>query len=591
MYRMRVVIRSIWLLGALSTAFFGMFSSSHIQAMVNTQVSPHSIVTNIESTHPYHEYEDRFWIVEVPGASAIRVHFSYIDLEDGVDYLVISDPSDQQTQRVTGTYPDGHWSDPIPGGFAKVRLLSDGSVQNWGFAIDRKESVNYNSLIRSEHPYPDNSDRVWTLTNNQASPETEATSVHFSKIELEEHVDWLILTDVTGKPHQYITGSHHSGLWSKGVPGGAVRIQLITDGSVEEWGFNVDNSRNASPDDAESRPVMPLVARSDHPYPAESVREWVLTNPDPTSVSTKVHFDRIDLSHWDKIELLDLNDTIVQTFTGEVHLQDTWSDYLPGRIVKVRLTTTDSNILGPDVDWGFRIDMIAESVLTPGLAQSDHPYPAESVREWVLTNPDSTSASTKVHFDRIDLSHWDKIELLDLNDTIVQTFTGEVHLQDTWSDYLPGRIVKVRLTTTDSNILGPDVDWGFRIDMIAESVLTPGLAQSDHPYSAESVREWVLTNPDSTSASTKVHFDRIDLSHWDKIELLDLNDTIVQTFTGEVHLQDTWSDYLPGRIVKVRLTTTDSNILGPDVDWGFRIDMIAENVMPKDTVFLPLVIR
>ncbi len=76
-------------------------------------------------------------------------------------------------------------------------------------------------------------------------------------------------------------------------------------------------------------------------------------NPNVNAISSKIHFSRIDLWHSDTIQVLDANDTIIQTFSQNTHLTDVWSDYVPGRIVKVKLTTSPTY-----QDWGFRVDDI-----------------------------------------------------------------------------------------------------------------------------------------------------------------------------------------------------------------------------------------
>jgi hypothetical protein len=37
---------------------------------------------------------------------------------------------------MTGFYPDGVWTEPVPGNLVRIRLVTDKSVQHWGFATD-----------------------------------------------------------------------------------------------------------------------------------------------------------------------------------------------------------------------------------------------------------------------------------------------------------------------------------------------------------------------------------------------------------------------------------------------------------------------
>jgi hypothetical protein len=307
----------------------------------------------VESAHPYPNNFDDSWIIECPGAEASRIHFSRIELEDDVDYLIISDASGLRTQIITGVYTDGLWTEPVPGEFVRIRLVTDRNVRKWGFAVDQKDAVEYPSIARSPHPYYNNTDESWTIYN--PAPDPEATRLHFSRIELEENVDWLILTDVEGNPYQYITGSYPDGLSSIGIPGIAVQVHLITDGSVEQWGFNVDRVENTTADAPLPPPTFATIIESDHPYEDNITQEWTLTNPNPDAVSTKVHFDRIDLGGNDYVRLYDAGGTLIQVFGPNLSTTDVWSDYIPGRIVKVVFATDSGGIL-PAVGWGFRID-------------------------------------------------------------------------------------------------------------------------------------------------------------------------------------------------------------------------------------------
>jgi hypothetical protein len=106
-------------------------------------------------------------------------------------------------------------------------------------------------------------------------------------------------------------------------------------------------------------------AESDHPYANNYSNVWTITNPNPEAVSSKVHFSRIELARGDRLQVLDANDTVIQTFSrgntgGTSVWTDLWSDYVPGRIVKFRLSTS-----GTDTAWGFRVNEIHPSSTQP----------------------------------------------------------------------------------------------------------------------------------------------------------------------------------------------------------------------------------
>jgi hypothetical protein len=514
------------------------------------------MVTLVESEHPYANNSDASWFIGNDSEkNTFQLHFKRIELEAGVDWLLITDADGRVMQEIDVSYPNGLWSDPIPGVGAYVQLLSDGADTAWGFAVDKVAAFDYPTLGYSAHPYPNHSREFLVLVNND--PAATGTQVVFDRIELEDGVDYLVIMDAEDTPYQWITGNHAGGLTSIAVPGVAVKVQLVSDGSVQGWGYNIRQLVSAEPEAAQDKPSFSsALAESAHPYVNNFENVWTLTNPDATAASTKVHFDRMALAYGDVIELLDSSGRVIQKF-GEGGGDDFWSDYLPGRVVKVRFTTREGR-----EEWGFRIDKLATAVATPGLAQSPHPYYNDTTETWTITNPNPRAKSSKVHFAALDIARGDYLDLLDATNTLIQRF-GEGGSADFWSDYLPGRVVKVRFTTREGR-----EGWGFRIDAIVPSVDHPGLAQSDHPYANDIFQEWTISNPDANAQSSRVHFQRIALARGDQIELLDATGNVVQTFV-EMSGEDIWSDYVPGRLVKVRFTTRAGY-----EDWGFRIDAI-----------------
>ena len=544
----------------------------------------------VESDHPYANSEDEVWVIENnSGLNASRIHFSRLNLEDGVDKIELFDEDDTLIQVISSSAPDGVWSEIVPGSLVKIRLTTDGADVEWGFAIDQMEPTAYATIAYSSHPYAANAQEYTTLINDAPNP--SGSRVHFSRIELEHQVDYLVIMDADNNAYQWITGKYPEGFTSKSVPGPVIKILLLSDRSGQDWGYNIERVESGTPETPEPPPSFPtILAQSEHPYPLHETREWTIVNPDVEAGSSKIHFSRIDIDGWDTLQLLDADETLIQAFGSGTHLTNTWSDFVPGRIIKVRLISNVAPNGTQGSDWGFLIDSIKNSVAKPGLAQSNHPYPATETKEWTLVNPDVEAVSSKIHFSRIDIDGWDFIQIIDAEGTIIQRFGSDTHLRDVWSDYLPGRIVKVRLV---SNIAGNGAygsDWGFRVDDIKNSVAKPGLAQSDHPYPAEETKEWTIVNPDVEATSSKIHFNRIDIDGWDTIQVLDAEGTIIQTYGSGTHLRDEWSDYIPGRIVKVRLISDIAGNGAYGSDWGFRADDIL-SISDEPIVYLPMLSR
>ncbi len=307
----------------------------------------------VESDHPYTPTLNKSWVVYGTDAQAgaTRLHFTQIDLEENVDWLIVLDAEDSEMQRFTGHHPGGFWTEPVPGTVVKLRLITDASVEQWGFAVDKMAGARYKTLAYSPHPYPAGSTRKWQFNNTD--PNAQGTRLHFARLDLEDNVDWLVISGLDGSAYQWITGHHPDGLWTSGVPGNMVNMQLVSDASVEDWGFNIDAQESASLGTAQGRPEPTVLVESKHPYTAEP-QTSTLVNPDTRAVFTKVHFTRLDISVG-QLTLLDANDNQVQIFGESTHKKDFWSDDVPGRVVKIRFQGTDYT------DWGFRIDKLGDN--------------------------------------------------------------------------------------------------------------------------------------------------------------------------------------------------------------------------------------
>lgn len=501
----------------------------------------------VESAHPYANNFNNFWTIEMPGAQATRIHFSRVELEDPADYLIITDPSDRRVQVITGAYPSGLWTDPVPGEFVKIRLVTDGTVRKWGFAVDRKEAVTYPSIVRSANPYLNSTNESWTVYNTTPG---NATRIHFSRIDLEENVDWLILSDAQDNPYQYITGSYPSGLWSNGIPGIAIKIRLITDGSVEHWGFNIDTVQSTSSAPPVPFPDFSAIAESSHPSTSGD-RTWTVVNPNPTASSTKVHFTRLQLD-WEALEISDGNDNVIQRWNHPTDLYDFWSYSISGPIVKIRLVSSNVST------YGFRVDRISDGEERDVWVESDHGS-ATGNRSWTIVNPDPTAISTKLHFTGVYID-WESLIVSAGDGTIIHRWSRPTAISDFWTDYIPGRIVQVQF---HSAVAGT---WGFQIDKVVNGENTRVWAQSDHPGS-QGYKEWTIVNPNSNATQTRLHFSRVHLD-WETLQILDGADTVVQQWNRPTSLSDLWSDNVPGRIVKLRHWTINVGT------WGFRVDDI-----------------
>ncbi len=93
----------------------------------------------VESSHPYTNNYDYTWTITEPGATQIRVHFTKIDTEQNYDFVYVYDYAGAQLHKLSGLYSSGGWSSWSTGETIQVRLDTDYSVTDWGFAIDQIE--------------------------------------------------------------------------------------------------------------------------------------------------------------------------------------------------------------------------------------------------------------------------------------------------------------------------------------------------------------------------------------------------------------------------------------------------------------------
>lgn len=83
----------------------------------------------LESNYPYSNNSNLTWTVSENMAYKIRVHFEYIDVENGYDYVKTS-AGDSWTGRYSG------WSNWVNGSSINITLTSDSSITYTGFKID-----------------------------------------------------------------------------------------------------------------------------------------------------------------------------------------------------------------------------------------------------------------------------------------------------------------------------------------------------------------------------------------------------------------------------------------------------------------------
>lgn len=123
----------------------------------------------------------------------------------------------------------------------KVRAQSDVSTSMGAMVMGRVTQGGdqvINDVIESPHNYPDKYNNTWTL----AGPaETTRIRVHFTQIQVETSYDHLYVQDSSNTTQQTFSNSVTAwDVWSNWVTGNTLKLNLVSDYSVNYYGFSVD---------------------------------------------------------------------------------------------------------------------------------------------------------------------------------------------------------------------------------------------------------------------------------------------------------------------------------------------------------------
>ena len=87
---------------------------------------------------------------------------------------------------------------------------------------------------RSSHPYLPNTNKTFEIQSRGAS----WIRLHFGKYSLEEGVDQVEIYDADGNLFDTLTGLGEN-KFSRPVKGDKVVVKFVTDGNVNDWGFEI----------------------------------------------------------------------------------------------------------------------------------------------------------------------------------------------------------------------------------------------------------------------------------------------------------------------------------------------------------------
>lgn len=200
----------------------------------------------LESPHPYTNNLRFEREVSAPAeATAIRLLLE-LKTEQGYDFVEVLDGDGALIQRLSGQ-ARGYTSE-IPGNSAKVRLVTDSSVTDWGFKIEGLRyqvetsgpapSGDWRAVpgpsASTPNPYANNANQSWRFE----APGATEVRVVFSRFDTEARYDFVILSNGAGQEVVRYDGARGA-FTSQAVPGAVLNLRFTSDGSVTRPGFEV----------------------------------------------------------------------------------------------------------------------------------------------------------------------------------------------------------------------------------------------------------------------------------------------------------------------------------------------------------------
>jgi hypothetical protein len=288
----------------------------------------------VESPHPYENNMIQTWTVANPdeNAHSTRVHFSQVDVEPG-DYIILKDDMGQEYQRITGSYPMGLWSKPVPGRVVQVQLVTGPSETGWGFCLDQVETVRivYLPLVLKQYNPSDIPSVTPTHTPAPTHTPTDTPSPTRTP---------TATPSPTSTPIPTLTPT--------ATPSPTLTLTLTPTPSPTPTYTPTPTSTPG------------CLAESPHPYENDMDQTWTVTNPDPDAQGSRVHFSRVET--YNSLDYIMIEDGTGQEY-GRIwgsYPTGLWSVAVPGRVVKVHFVT--SSIF---TDWGFCVDRIETTAAPP----------------------------------------------------------------------------------------------------------------------------------------------------------------------------------------------------------------------------------
>jgi hypothetical protein len=200
------------------------------------------------SQHPYAPNTDES--IDMYGPSndylgELCFYYDSIHTESSYDYVYCYDKDNSTVLNTWSGQYDNQWSDWSTYNYSyttqpheRSRLTSDGSIQYYGWL------VNYFNFFRehcveSAHNYPNSANQTYYVYGPQDQGAIQMR-VHFAKLNTESGYDYVYVYDAGGTLINSYSGNQGTNFWSNWGQGNYIRVVLTSDGSIQRWGFKID---------------------------------------------------------------------------------------------------------------------------------------------------------------------------------------------------------------------------------------------------------------------------------------------------------------------------------------------------------------
>lgn len=411
--------------------------------------------------------------------------------------------------------------------------------------ISMASSVNQkNYYVRSAHGYVNNFEHTWTIKKLGS----KRFRVHFNQISTEANYDF-----VTTSLGDSWDGDFND-VWSSWCYIDEMTVRLKSDGSVTDWGFEIDKIEYEGEliiENSESI-IDEYTFESVHPYASDWWYWYWVGRIDGLDVKkTRVHFKWIDTESGYDVLTTSAGDYYSGYYTDE------WSSWMDGPKMYMEMSSD-----GSIQKNGFYIDKIeyikGEAVSSTSITESydmqtAHPYTNNYFDVAKISRP--FADRIRVHFDYIETETGDDY----VNTSAGDNWSGNYY--DVWSSWVNASELSVDFSSDGSVTRN-----GFKIDKIQyePSDSYTGVINeldSPHNYSNNYNKTWTIKR--AGASKIRVHFSKIDTEN---------NYDYLRSSGGDQwsgYYTDTWSSWITGDTIDVTLTS-DFSV----TDWGFKIDAI-----------------